>query len=299
MSLNASFGQENGFDLNKNGENHNQEKDNDDNNNIFNSIPLEIESEENQKIQYFNCIYIKGKISFHLYTLFNIIQRKINNNQSKFFFALKEKSNYKYSKLVHAQILFMLIETNFRKIKHIWDKTRKDILHDAFSKIKRHIILTSFYDEYDSKKNIETKQSISEVENELKNVEKKFDEISEKVKNLKNLEEKQKNEVKEVENKNKKLEEKCNELIGRNKELKEMISLSRQKSAKYNYDHDANDEKRILELQNKIKMKEKESDNQIAYYQLFYQSMDEMLSHYESKYDTIKSTINTTNQNIQ
>ena len=299
MSLNASFGQENGFELNKNEQNNNQEANNDDNNNIFNSIPMEIESEENQKIKYYNNIYIKEKISFHLQSLFNFIQKKINNNQSKLFFALKQKSDYKYSKLVHAQILFMLIERNFKKIKHIWDKTRKDILNDAFSKIKNHNILTAYYYDYDSKKNIETNQSISEVENDLKNVAKIYDEISEKVKILKKLEENQKNEVKEAENKNKKLEEKCNELIGKNKELKEVISLSRQKSAKYNYEHDADDEKRILELQNKIKMKEKESDNQIAYYELFYQSMNDMLSQYESKYDTIKSTINTTNQNIQ
>ena len=298
MSLNASFGQENGFELNNNEENNNQEENND-KNKIFNSIPMEIESEENQKIQYYNNIYIKEKISFHLNSLFNFIQKKINNNQSKLFFTLKQKSNYKYSKLVHAQILFMAIETNFKKINHVWDKTRKDILNDAFSKIKNHNILTAYYSDYDSKKNTETKQSILEVENNLKNVEKIYDEISQKVKILKNLEEKQKNEVKEVENKNKKLEEKCNELIGKNKELKEVISLSRQKSAKYNYEHDADDEKRILELQNKIKIKEKESDNQIAYYELFYQSMNEMLSQYESKYDTIKSTINTTNQNIQ
>lgn len=299
MSLNASFGQENGFELNKNEENNNQEVNNYDNNNIFNSIPMEIESEESQKIKYYNNLYIKEKISFYLNSLFNVIQKKINNNQSKLFFALKQKSNYKYSKLVHAQILFMLIETNLKKIKHIWDKTRKDILNDAFSKIKTHNILTAYYYDYDSRKNSETNQNISEVENELKKREKKYGEIYEKVKNLKNLEEKQKNEVKEYENKNKKLEEKCSELIGKNKELKEVISLSRQKSAKYNYEHDINDEKRILELQNKIKMKEKESDNQIAYYELFYQSMNEMLSQYESKYDTIKSTINTTNQNIQ
>ena len=50
MSLNASFGQENGFELNNNEENNNQEENNDDNNKIFNSIPMEIESEENQKI---------------------------------------------------------------------------------------------------------------------------------------------------------------------------------------------------------------------------------------------------------
>ena len=299
MSLNASFGQENGFELNNNEENNNQEENNDDNNKIFNSIPMEIESEENQKIIYYNNIYIKEKISFHLNSLFNFIQKKINSNQSKLFFALKQKSNYKYSKLVHAQILFMLLETNFKKIKFICDKTRKDILNDAFSKIKNHNILSAYYYDYDSKKNNETKQSISEVENDLKNVEKIYHEISEKVKILKNLGEKQKNEVKEIETKNKKLEEKCNELIGKNKELKEVISLSRQKSAKYNYEHDVDDEKRIIELQNKIKMKEKESDNQIAYYELFYQSMNEMLSQYESKYDTIKSTINTTNQNIQ
>ena len=298
MSLNASFGQENGFELNNNEENNNQEENND-KNNIFNSIPMEIESEENQKITYYNNIYIKEKISFHLNSLFNFIQKKINSNQSKLFFALKQKSNYKYSKLVHAQILFMLLETNFKKIKFICDKTRKDILNDAFSKIKNHNILSAYYYDYDSKKNIETNQSISEVENDLKNVEKIYHEISEKVKILKNLGEKQKNEVKEIETKNKKLEEKCNELIGKNKELKEVISLSRQKSAKYNYEHDVDDEKRIIELQNKIKMKEKESDNQIAYYELFYQSMNEMLSQYESKYDTIKSTINTTNQNIQ
>ena len=118
MSLNASFGQENGFELNNNEENNNQEENND-KNKIFNSIPMEIESEENQKIQYYNNIYIKEKISFHLNSLFNFIQKKINNNQSKLFFALKQKSNYKYSKLVHAQILFMAIETNFKKINHV------------------------------------------------------------------------------------------------------------------------------------------------------------------------------------
>ena len=92
--------------------------------------------------------------------------------------------------------------------------------------------------------------------------------------------------------------EQYNILIGKNNELKEVISLSRKKSAKYNYDNDIDTEKRILELQNKINIKEKENDKELSYFELFYQEMNAMLSQYESKYDTMKSTINTTNQNI-
>ena len=104
--------------------------------------------------------------------------------------------------------------------------------------------------------------------------------------------------MEEIKIKNDNLEKKYNQLIGKNNELKEIISLSRQKSAKYNYEIDANEEKKILELQNKINIKEKENEKQLAYFELFYQNMNDILSHYESKYDTIKSTINTTNQNI-
>ena len=111
--------------------------------------------------------------------------------------------------------------------------------------------------------------------------------------------EKQKKEEEEIKKKNINLEEQYNKLTEKNKELKEIISLSRQKSAKYNFENDINEEKRILELQNKIKIKEKENEKQLAYFEIFYQNMNEILSHYESRYDTIKSTINTTNQNIQ
>ena len=112
----------------------------------------------------------------------------------------------------------------------------------------------------------------------------------------------------EIKKKTKNLEEEYIILIGKNNELKEIISLSRQKSAKYNYENDTDDEKKILELQNKIKIKEKESNKELEYYELFYNEMNEMLSQYESKYDTIKSnttfyevintTNNTTNQNV-
>lgn len=296
MSLNTSFGPENGFKVDK--DNENDDNLDNKNNNIFNSIPIEIENEENKEYEYYNYIFIKEKISFCLNNIFNLITQRINNHKYKFFYVLKQKSNIKYSKLIHAEIIYMLIERNFKIIEHIWHKKRIDILNDIFTTIKKYNILSKYYKNYDSKKNIEIKKNINEIEENKKKINKKFNDKSNEVDNLKKKEEKLKKEIADIKKRNKGLEEKYKVLIDRNKELNDIISLSRQKSAKYNYEHEINEENKIIDLQNKIKIKEKENEEQILYCETFYQKMNEILSQYESKYDTIKSTINTTNQNI-
>jgi hypothetical protein len=267
-------------------------------NEIFNSIPIEKEKEENSSKEYYNYLYLKEKLSFNLNNIFNIMNKKLNNKRMKLFYTLKQKSNIKYSKLVEAQILYLLIETNFKSLSHFFQKKRLDIFHFTITKIKNYISSNKYYKEYDSKKNDEVKKNINEMDENLKKIEKKFKEKSEEIDNLKKKLTIQKKEMEGIKVKNNNLEERYNQLIGKNNELKEIISLSRQKSAKYNYEIDPNEEKKILELQNKIKIKEKENEKQLAYFELFYQNMNDILSHYESKYDTIKSTINTTNQNI-
>ena len=297
MSLNDSFGPDNGFNLKESIENINKDKDIK-NNDIFNSIPIEIENSYNQPYENYNYSNIEEKILFHLNHLFNIIKQIINDNQMRFFFTLKQISNNKYSKLVNAQILYMLIETNFKKLKHISDKKRTDIINNTFIRIKNYSIFKKHYKEYDSKKNNEIKSKIYENEENFKKIEKQYKDKLDEVKNIKNKTDNQKKELDQINKRYINLEEKYNQLSEKNNEIKKIISLSRQKSAKYNYEHDINEEKIILDLQNKIKIKEKENEKQLAYYELFYQSMNDMLSHYESKFDTIKSTMNTTNQNI-
>ena len=300
MSLNDSFGQKNGLNIEKDKEpiiKDNKEEDDE----IFNSIPIEnieIQNEENNSKDYYNYLYLKEKLYFNLNNIFTVINKRINNKKMKLFYALKQESNLKYSKLVNAQILYMLIETNFKLLSHFWHNKRLDILSFIFMKIKKYIILKRYSKDYDSKKNIETKNNINEIEENLKKVEKKYKEKSDEIDNFKKKIEKQKKEIEDIKKKNENLDENYNQLVGKNNELKEIISLSRQKSAKYNYEIDVKDEKKIMELQNKIKNKEKENEKQLAYFELFYQNMNEILSQYESRYDTIKSTINTTNQNI-
>ena len=307
MSLNSSFGQKNGLYVNDVKElelgTNNKEEAND----IFNSIPMEI-NEDNSIKEYYNYLYLKEKINYNLNNLFNYINRKLKNKQMKFLFALKQKSNAKYSKLINAEILYMSIESNLKLLEHIWHTKRLDTLNYILSKIKNYIILNTSYKDYDSKKIIEIKKNINRINEDYKKIDKKYKDKAGEIDKLKKEVEIQKKEMDEIKKKNKNLEEGYNILIGKNNELKEIISLSRQKSAKYNYENDTDDEKRILELQNKIKIKEKESNKELEYYELFYNEMNEMLSQYESKYDTIKSnttfyeviktTNNTTNQNV-
>ena len=294
MSLNSSFGQKNGLYVNdvKELDTHNKEEEN----GIFSSIPMEI-NENNSIKAYYNYLYLKEKINYNLNNLFNYINRKLKNKKIELFFALKQKSNIKNYKLVNAEILYMLIESKLKLFEHIWHKKRIDILNSIFLKIKNYIILNTSYKDYDSKKTIEIKKKINKINEDYKKIDKKYKDKANEIDKLKKEVEIEKKEMDEIKKKNKNLEEQYNKLIGKNNELKEIISLSRQKSAKYNYDNDIDDEKKILELQNKIKIKEKESDMELSYFELFYKEMNEMLSHYESKYETIKTTI-TTNQNI-
>ena len=121
MSLNDSFGLENGLKVETVKEADTKDK-KEKTNCIFSSIPMEIEKEEGQVKEYYNYLYLKEKIFFNLNNLFNYINQKLNNKKNKFFIALKQKSNNKFSKLVNAQILYMLIETNFKLIEHLWNK---------------------------------------------------------------------------------------------------------------------------------------------------------------------------------
>ena len=295
MALNDSFCPKNGLNIEKDDEIDIKEK-KENTNGIFNSIPITLEKEDKEVKEYYNYLYLKEKLFYNLNNIFNIMNKKLKNKRMKLFYELKQKSNIKYSKIVKAEILYMLIETNFKLLSHMFHKKRLEILHFAFNKIKKFISLRIYYKEYDSKKNIEIKKSISILEDNFKNTDKKCKEKSEEIDNLKKKIEKQKKEMEEMKIKNDNLEEKYNKLLGKNNELKEIISLSRQKSAKYNYEIDASAEKKILELQNKIKLKEQENEKQLSYFELFYKNMDEILSHYQSKYDTINSTINTTNK---
>ena len=112
---------------------------------------------------------------------------------------------------------------------------------------------------------------------------------------MKNNEKNINNEIEGLEKKYSGLNEKYNELIKKSKAIKESISLSKQKSYNLSSTMDKTLDPRIIELQNKIKAKENEREKSYVYFEDFYQRMSDMLGSYESNYETIVSTMNTSN----
>ena len=78
------------------------EKEEEKQNDIFNAVPIEIKSEENQDILYYENLLIKQNIKYNLSLIFNNIKKNIYLKKTKFFQELKRRANYKLSKLINS-----------------------------------------------------------------------------------------------------------------------------------------------------------------------------------------------------
>ena len=95
FDANASFGQEDFVPDNQNNTsfgNNNGAKQilSQDIDNIFDSVPMEIENEEDSKTKFYKEIKIEENIKNSLYTIYNILKQKILFTKLNFFYKLKQ-----------------------------------------------------------------------------------------------------------------------------------------------------------------------------------------------------------------
>ena len=105
-------------------------------NDIFNSVPMEIKNQEKQDILYYENQLITEKIKYNIYLLFNIIKNNLYFKKSKFFQELKNISNNKLSKLIKAEIIFLNMQNKLSIFNHIERNLRYKLLKEAFMKLK-------------------------------------------------------------------------------------------------------------------------------------------------------------------
>ena len=259
-------------------------------NEIFNSvIASEIQNQENQNILYYQKLLITENIKHNIYIIFNTIKKNILYSKIKFFYELKNRAEYKYSKLVEAEIVFMCIKNKLNTLNYIQKKFRNKKLKKAFIHLKQYAAVIKYKEEQDKIKENEIKKKIKETneilkknENNLKEISKDLDELNHKEKNLNN-------DISELNKKYNKLNEKYNTLVQKSKTLKDNI---KKKMENYSLTLDKTIDPKISELQNIIKNKEKEKEKSMNYFEDFYNKMSDMLAFYESNYETIKSTMN-------
>ena len=261
-------------------------------NDIFNAVPMAIKNQENQDLIYYENQLITEKIKYNLYLLLTILKKNIYLKKAKFFEKLGQISNYKLSKIVKAEILFLNIQHKLSTFKNIERNWRIKLLREIFLKLKLLAKTNKYKETEDKIKETEIKKKIKEMNDNLKRTENNLKEVTDNVDKLKSNEKSINNELDELNKKNSKLNTKYTNLVSKSKELKEAIM---QKMSNFSSTLDKTLDPRIVELQNMIKSKERDKEKSINYFEEFYKKMSDILDMYEANYENIKSTINLSN----
>ena len=275
------------IDENKN--NNKNEKEEEKQNDIFNSVPIEIKKEENQILKYYENQLITEQIKYNISILFTTIKKNIYLKKLKFFEKLRNISNNKLSKIVKAEIMFLNIQNKLSIFNNIERNFRFKTLKENFNKLKLFIKIKKYKESQEKTKETEIKKKIKEMNDNLKKSENNLKEIIDNVDKVKNNEKNINNDLDELNKKNAKLSAKYSNMVAKSKELKEAIM---QKMTNFSSTLDKTIEPRIVELQNIIKNKEKEKEKSMNYFEEFYKKMSDILDMYEANYESIKSTIN-------
>ena len=275
------------IDENKN--NNKNEKEEEKQNDIFNSVPIEIKKEENLILKYYENQLITEQIKYNISILFTTIKKNIYLKKLKFFEKLRNISNNKLSKIVKAEIMFLNIQNKLSIFNNIERNFRFKTLKENFNKLKLFIKIKKYKESQEKAKETEIKKKIKEMNDNLKKSENNLKEIIDNVDKVKNNEKNINNDLDELNKKNAKLSAKYSNLVAKSKELKEAIM---QKMTNFSSTLDKTIEPRIVELQNIIKNKEKEKEKSMNYFEEFYKKMSDILDMYEANYESIKSTIN-------
>ena len=275
------------IDENKN--NNKNEKEEEKQNDIFNSVPIEIKKEENLILKYYENQLITEQIKYNISILFTTIKKNIYLKKLKFFEKLRNISNNKLSKIVKAEIMFLNIQNKLSIFNNIERNFRFKTLKENFNKLKLFIKIKKYKESQEKAKETEIKKKIKEMNDNLKKSENNLKEIIDNVDKVKNNEKNINIDLDELNKKNLKLSTKYSNLVSKSKELKDAIM---QKMTSFSTTLDKTIEPRIVELQNIIKNKEKEKEKSMNYFEDFYKKMSDILDMYEANDESIKSTIN-------
>ena len=253
------------------------------NNDIFNSIPMEIETEENDRIYYYQNEYLIEKIYYNLNKMIKVINNKFLLKKLFVFLLLKRISDIKHYQIIDAELILIKLTNSLKLLIRIYRRQKRNYLKKYFYKWNNNNIL--------NKQTQEIKQKIEEKiqkENEEKvdNLTKKLNEIEKESKNLNKTYSSLENTNNELKNKIKQFNDKENNLISQLKQLeskntkfKELIS-TRSPSISSTSEHKTLESKiKLLENQiNHLQDQKKEKENTL---QLFISEMEKNLQKYE------------------
>lgn len=276
-------------------------------NNIFTSVPMEMEinNEYQNSSNIYESLLTKELLKYHLSNLFNILKSKIIIIKSKIFPLLKNISNSKINNLVEAEILYLKISSNLNLISSIFKKNRINILYQTFHTLKTKLYFVNnkgnvnnntFRNKYETKYKKEKNDAINENNNSIKKLEKDIKDIEKNIKILTKKEFELKTEINNCYKKEKQLNDKIKNFENSNNNMKKSIDMKKQHSSNissipsnYKYDSD------IYTLESTIESNKQLKEGKEEIIKVFMKKVNDLLTEYQIYIDSLNSIENGTN----
>ena len=269
-------------------------------NNIFCSVPMEMEidNEYQNYNNFYDSLLSKELLKYHISNIFNILKSKIAIINSQTFYYLKQLSNKKIQKIIKAEILYFKISSNLTIISNIFKKNRINALYQVFCILKTKLNISNkninnngsdtFRKKYETKYKKEKDNTINKNNNSIKKLEKDIKDIEKNIKMLTIKETELKAEINNYFKKEKQLNEKIKTIENSNNTMKKPMHTSNISSIRTSSQF----ESEISSLENTIETNKQLKEGKEEIIKIFMNQVNDLLNEYQVYIDNMNNMNN-------
>ena len=270
------------------------------NNNIFCSVPMELEEESNfgninniNNNDYYLDLLSKELLKYNLSNIFNILNDKKTIIQSSIFYFLKKLNKNKINNIIKAQTLYLKISSSLELFSKLFRNRRINVLYQVFQIIKRKYLFfqgikenknNNFRAKFELNYKKEKNNLINKSTDSLKSLEKEIQILKKNINQLSLKESKLKKELNNYLQVEKQLNEKIKTIETLNYSVKKSIQSNNSSSNRSTSKFDSE----TLSLENAIganKLVKKEKQEIIN---AFIKKVNNLLNEYQTYIDNLK-----------
>ena len=270
------------------------------NNNIFCSVPMELEEESNfgninniNNNDYYLDLLSKELLKYNLSNIFNILNDKKTIIQSSIFYFLKKLNKNKINNIIKAQTLYLKISSSLELFSKLFRNRRINVLYQVFQIIKRKYLFfqgikenknNNFRAKFELNYKKERNNLINKSTDSLKSLEKEIQILKKNINQLSLKESKLKKELNNYLQVEKQLNEKIKTIETLNYSVKKSIQSNNSSSNRSisKFDNEMLSLENAIEANKLVKQEKQEIIN------AFIKKVNNLLNEYQTYIDNLK-----------
>ena len=265
------------------------------NNNIFSSLPLEMEMDKefSNSNGLYDELLSKELLKYNISNLFNILKSKIIIIKSQIFYKWKKISDKKIKNLLNSEILFLKLNSSINMLFNIIERNRANKIYQAFCIMKnKYSINDKFKSQYESKYKKEKDKLLNEKNNTLKSLEKEIKDIEKNIISLNKRENESVIEINNLTKKEKQLKDQIKSLENSNStnmKKSEDMKKQQQSSNISSINNNSKYDSEIISLESTIETSKQLKEGKEEIIKNFINKMNELLNEYQVYIDILNN----------